>query len=290
MSVAGGVRFAVERAALHGCEALQIFSRNPNQWQGRPLDAEDVRMFRRRRDETGITPAVSHASYLINLAAAGEPLRSQSIDALTDEIERAHHLGLDGVVLHPGTCTTGTDTEALGRVADALRLALARTRRSRVPVLIEHTAGQGRTLGHRFEHLSFVLAAVDQNDRLGVCLDTCHLVAAGYDIVSEPGYTATLADFERLVGWHRLRVVHANDSKKPCGSRVDRHEHIGEGCLGPATFGRLLRDRRFAGLPFLIETAKTVRPGRPETVVLDPLDQKNLGMLRELRENRDDHG
>ena len=283
MSVAGGVSNAVERAVIHGCEALQIFAKNANQWRGRPLDADEVRRFRRRIDETGITPAVSHASYLINLATTDPSLRAQSIDAFVDELDRAHTLGLLGVVIHPGTCTAGTEDDALRRIASAIRDAFRMRPRRKTMVLLEHTAGQGRTVGYRFEHLAAIVEHLDGSARVGVCLDTCHLVASGYDIVSDHGYAETFAAFERIVGLDRLRVFHANDSKRPCGSRVDRHEHIGEGCLGLAPFQRILNDQRFAGLPMLIETEKSPAASHPTRLVADPLDMRNLDTLRRLR-------
>ena len=284
MSVAGGVSKAVDRAALHGCEALQIFSKNANQWQGKPLDRDEVRRFRRRLDDTGITPVVSHASYLINLATTAPALRHQSAAALIDELNRAHALSLLGVVLHPGTCTEGTEDEGLRLIAAALRTAFKASPRRRTMVLLEHTAGQGRSLGYRFEHLAAIIDLLDGSPRVGVCLDTCHLVASGYDIASPEGYTRTFAEFDRLVGFDRLRAVHANDSKRPCGSRVDRHEHIGEGCLGVEPFRRLLHDPRFAGLPMLIETEKSPMRGRADAILPDPLDVRNLEALRRLRQ------
>lgn len=283
MSVAGGVSNAVERAVVHGCESLQIFSKNANRWVGPPLDKADVRRFRARLDQTGITPAVSHASYLINLASTNPTLRAQSVDALTDELERAHALGLLGVVLHPGTCTSGTEDEALTLIADAIRTVFARQRRRPTMVLLEHTAGQGRTVGYRFEHLAAIIERLDRSPRLGVCLDTCHLIASGYDIVSEAGYRATFDRFETLVGLKRLKVFHGNDSKRPCASRVDRHEHIGQGCLGLEPFRRLMHDPRFDGLPILIETEKSEGLQKPGVIAVDPLDLKNLETLRRLR-------
>jgi deoxyribonuclease-4 len=283
MSVAGGVANAVERAVLHGCEALQIFTKNASQWKGKPLDPADVRTFRRRIDETGILPVVSHASYLINLATTDPVLRGQSIAAFVDELERAHTLNLLGVVIHPGTCTAGTEEDALRLIADAIRESFRALPRRRTMVLLEHTAGQGRTLGHRFEHLAAILGHLDGSSRVGVCLDTCHLVASGYDIVTDAGYRDTFAVFDRLIGLDRLKVFHGNDSKKPCGSRVDRHEHIGEGCLGAEPFRRLLHDERFSGLPLLIETAKAKGSERPGAIVADPFDVKNLETLRTLR-------
>src|SRR5918992_1581272 len=206
MSVAGGVSKAVDRAVVHGCEALQIFSKNANRWHSKPV--------------------VSHASYLINLATTFGALRQQSIAAFVDELDRADALGLLGVVIHPGTCTAGTEEDGLRLIADAIRQAFTARRRRKTMVLLEHTAGQGRTLGHRFEHLATIIEHMNGSVRIGVCLDTCHLAASGYDIVSEAGYRETFEAFDRIVGLGRLKVLHANDSKKPCGSRVDRHEHI----------------------------------------------------------------
>jgi deoxyribonuclease-4 len=283
MSVAGGVSKAVDRAELHGCEALQIFSKNANQWKGRPLDSDEIKRFRKRLDDTAIAPAVSHASYLINLATTFPVLRAQSIDALVDELDRAHALGLLGVVIHPGTCTAGTEEDGLRLIAAAVRTAFKARPRRKTMIIFEHTAGQGRTLGYRFEHLAAIIAHLDGSPRAGVCLDTCHLVASGYDITTDAGYEETVATFDRLVGIDRLKVFHGNDSKRPCGSRVDRHEHIGDGCLGLLPFRRLLHDRRFAGLPLLIETEKSADCNRPNTIVADPLDLRNLDTLRQLR-------
>lgn len=286
MSVADGVSNAVTRAVAHGCEALQIFTKNANQWRGKPLDAAEVQLFRKGVDETGIHPVVSHASYLINLATTNPALREQSMAAFIDELDRADALGLLGVVIHPGTCTAGTEEDALRLIADAVRQAFDARPRQRVMVLLEHTAGQGRTLGYRFEHLAAIIAHLDGSARAGVCLDTCHLIASGYDIVSESGYEETFDAFGRIVGFDRLRVFHANDSKKPRGSRVDRHEHIGQGCLGLEPFRRILNDARFAGLPMLIETEKANAAERAGLIAADPFDVQNLETLRRLRARR----
>ena len=283
MSVAGGVSRAIARATLHGCEALQIFTKNANQWRAQPLASEEIRAFRDAADLSGLTPIVSHASYLINLATAAPALREQSRAAFVDELDRADALGLRGVVIHPGTCTSGTEDEALALIAASIRAAFTARPQGRAMVLLEHTAGQGRSLGYRFEHLARIIEHLDGSPRVGVCLDTCHLVASGYDIVSPHGYEETVSAFDRLVGLSRLEVVHGNDSKKPCGSRVDRHEHIGDGCLGLEPFRRILTDPRFANRPILIETEKTQRSSRPGEIALDALDVKNLETLRELR-------
>lgn len=284
MSVAGGVSKAVQRARLHGCEALQIFTKNANQWKAKPLDPVEVRAFRAAVDVSGLRPVVSHASYLINMATTAPVLREQSTAAFADELDRADALGLHGVVIHPGTCTAGSEDDALLLIAESIRTALKARPRRRTMVLLEHTAGQGRTVGHRFEHLATILEHLDGSPRVGVCLDTCHLLASGYDISSEDGYRSTFDAFDHIVGLDRLEVFHGNDSKKPCGSRVDRHEHIGDGCLGVEPFRRLLRDPRFADLPMLIETAKSRGSERPNQIVTDPYDERNLDTLRRLRD------
>jgi deoxyribonuclease IV len=283
MSVAGGVANAVERAVLHGCEALQIFTKNARQLLGKPLDPAHVRTFRRRIDETGITPVVSHASYLINLATASPVLREPTLTAFIDELDRAEALGLLGVVIHPGVCTSGTEQTGIRLIADAIRKAFKARPRRKTMVLLEHTAGQGRTLGHRFEHLAEIIRLLNGSARVGVALDTCHLVASGYDIVSPAGYEETFDAFDRIVGLDRLKVFHGNDSKRPCGSRVDRHEHIGHGCLGLETFRRLLHDPRFSHLPILIETEKESTTTKPGTIAIDRYDMRNLQTLRTLR-------
>lgn len=281
LSIAGGLPRAIDRAEASGCQALQIFTKNASQWRARPLPADEIREFRRRAEATRIAPIVAHDSYLINVAAAGDPLRSQSMAALGEELDRAEALGLFGLVMHPGCYTTGSEQQGLDLIARALRDLLRARRRGGTLVLLEHTAGQGTSLGHRFEHLAAIIRRLDGSPRVGVCLDTCHLIAAGYDMRTPEGYEQTFREFDALVGLDRLKVFHLNDSKKPCGSRVDRHEHIGQGCLGLGPFRRLLNDSRFSDLPMLLETPKTDSPRRLKFQV-DPLDEMNLKTLRSL--------
>jgi deoxyribonuclease IV len=283
MSVAGGLPRAVDRAIAHRCDALQIFAKNASQWRGRVVPPEEVREFRTKVKASGIKPVVSHASYLINLATASPALRRQSVEAMGDEMDRAEALGLLGVVLHPGCYTLGSEAEGLELIAESLLELLEARRRGKTMVLLEHTAGQGTALGATFEQLASIIAKMNDHPRVGVCLDTCHLLASGYDICSPEGYASTFKQFGRLVGFDRLKVFHLNDSKKPLGSRIDRHEHIGAGCLGLEPFRRLVNDRRFRGLPMLLETPKT--EGRsPTQIQIDPLDDRNLNTLRGLIE------
>ena len=282
MSIAGGLPRAVERAALHGCEALQIFTKSAGQWRARPLPADEVRAFRRRLDDTGIAPAVAHASYLINLAARDGSLRAQSAGALVEELERADALGLAGVVLHPGASTVGDEAGGLQRIGHALVAVLRARPRGRARVLLEHTTGRGTLLGSTFEQLARVIELLDGSPRVGVWLDTCHLLAAGYDIGTEEGYRRTFEAFDRIVGIDRIQAFHLNDSKKPCGSRVDRHEHIGKGCLGLEPFRMLLNDPRFVDHAMLLETPKLETPESRRRSDLDPWDARNLRTLRKL--------
>jgi deoxyribonuclease-4 len=282
LSIAGGLPRAVDRAKASRCQALQIFTKSAGQWRARPLPQDEVDLFRRRVDETGIRPVLAHNSYLINVAAAAPALRGQSIAALGEELDRADRLGLDGLVMHPGSYTVGTEEQGLRLIADALAALLDERPRMRTMVLLEHTAGQGTNLGHRFEHLASIIDRLGGSPRIGVCLDTCHLLAAGYDICSSQGYDATFAEFDRLIGLERIKAFHLNDSKKPCASRVDRHEHIGKGCLGLEPFRRLLNDARFAGLPMLLETPKLDTPASRRRSDVDPWDARNLRTLRKL--------
>jgi deoxyribonuclease-4 len=284
LSIGGGLPRAVDRAVVSGCETLQIFTKSAGQWRARLLPDAEIEEFRRKVRASGVSPVFAHNSYLINVGTTNNALRAQSIAALWDEWLRAESLGLDGLVMHPGSYTSGSEQDGLRLIADALGELLAK-RRLRTRILLEHTAGQGTNLGHRFEHLATILDALKWTQRVGVCLDTCHLVAAGYDITTDRGYRQTFRQLDAIVGLDRVRLFHLNDSKKPCGSRVDRHEHIGKGCLGLETFRRLLNDRRFAEMPMLLETPKNdarERRSAAGTLEIDPYDAMNLATLRSL--------
>jgi deoxyribonuclease-4 len=282
LSIAGGLPRAVDRARASRCDALQIFTKSAGQWRARPLPVEEIERFRQRVAETDIRPVVAHNSYLINLATAQAELRAQSIAALGEELDRAAALGLDGLVMHPGSFTSGTESDGLRLIAEALERLLSERPDGTTQILLEHTAGQGTNLGHRFEHLAQIIERVGGTPRIGVCIDTCHLLAAGYDISSAQGYRQTFEMFDRIIGIERLRLFHLNDSKKPCGSRVDRHEHIGKGCLGLEPFRMLLNDPRFANHPMLLETPKLETPESRRHSDVDPWDARNLRTLRKL--------
>ncbi len=281
LSIAGGIPKAVERAEAAGCEALQIFTKSVGQWKARVLDDAEVAQFREAVSRSRLRAVVAHASYLSNLASPNPVLRDQSLASLGEELDRSERLGLLGLVMHPGTAD---EAEGLPRIAAGITQLLRARRRGQTMILLEHTAGQGNNLGHRFEHLHTILSLVPDpvRPRVGVCLDTCHLIASGYDISSEAGYRDTFKHFDRLIGLDRLKVMHLNDSKRPCGSRVDRHEHIGKGCLGLDPFRRILTDPRFAGLPMLLETPKLDTPESRRQSDVDPWDARNLRTLRQL--------
>lgn len=282
MSIAGGLPTAIARAEIHGCECLQIFTRSSGQWRTRPIPDVEADAFRAAAAAAGMSPIIAHASYLINLASADRQLRARSLAALGEEMDRATRLGLFGVVLHPGA---GPEAEGLVRIADGLVRVLSARPGDPTWLLLEHTAGQGSALGWRFEQLARLLELAATPDRIGICLDTCHLHAAGYDLATARGHARTFAAFDTIVGLDRLQVMHLNDSKKPLGSRVDRHEHVGRGHVGLQGFARVLNDPRLAGLPMLIETAKRHRAstGRVE---VDPWDAMNLETLRGLLHSR----
>jgi len=281
-SVAGGLPKAVDRAVETGCHCLQIFTRNVNRWDAAPIPPAEAAAFRAAVTAAGLACVVVHNSYLINPASADDTLRDKSIAGLVVELERAEQLGIPWVVAHPGAAGAQVRADAVARAAAGIAAALEKTPSLRAGILIETTAGQGSCLGHTFEEIAALLAVIDATGacahRIGVCLDTCHVFAAGYPLAPAAELDATLTAFDRLIGLSRLKVIHANDSKKPFGSRVDRHEAIGEGEIGPEAFGLLMNDPRLAAIPVILETPKEGADGK-----VDPaIDRKNLATLRAM--------
>lgn len=272
MSIAGGYYKAVDAAASFGMNVVQLFTKNNNQWKGKVLTDEDVLLFREALDRTGITHPCGHNSYLINIASPAEAVWRRSLDALVDELDRAERLGLIGLVMHPGASLDSTPEEGLQKIVVALDEVHERTAGYSCQLWLELTAGQGSCLGHRFEHLAWILENVRESDRLGVCVDTCHIFAAGYPLATSADYEQTIAELDRVIGLDRVRAFHTNDSKKPLGSRVDRHEHIGEGAIGIEAFRCLVNDPRFAKIPKYLETKKESRDG-------EEMDAVNLRTL-----------
>jgi deoxyribonuclease-4 len=281
MMTSGGLDRAFEAGRRVGCSVIQIFTKSPRQWKARPLSDADADAFRRAQEETGIDCVAAHDSYLINPAAADPAVLERSREALGEELARAARLGIPAVVMHPGATGEAPEEEALERLIGSVQEAFLRAERvlagnggkaiSQPRLLLETTAGQGTCLGDRFEHLAAVLAATKRIGRVGACLDTCHVFAAGYELRDDRGYEETIAQFDRLVGLKNLVLIHANDSGRELGSRVDRHAHIGQGKIGLDGFRRLVNDPRLAAIPVVLET--------PKEGDMDPV---NLAALRGL--------
>jgi deoxyribonuclease IV len=271
VSTAGGLHLAPARGREIGAEAIQVFTRNQVQWAARPVSRDEAAAFRAAVAASGIRVVLSHGSYLVNLATPDRAARRRSRRAFLAEMKRCDALGIPYLVFHPGAHMGAGEEAGLRLVADGLNEALGRG--FRVVPLLEVTAGQGTSVGHRFEHLARVFERLDEPGSVGVCLDTCHLLAAGYDIATPRGYARTIAELGRTVGLGRVKAFHLNDAKRGLGSRLDRHEKIGHGFLGASAFRRLLRDDRFRGLPMVLET-----PG--------PLERwkAELSLLRRLRD------
>jgi deoxyribonuclease-4 len=288
-SIAGGLHNALVAARAHECQACQLFTANPQSWsvpipsvkqaaqprRSKTITDEATAQFATTLRETGVRITLAHDSYLINLASPDPVLYRRSVEAFTAEVERAEQLGLTYLVTHPGAHVGCGEEAGLARVSEALDEVHSRCPGYRVRILLETTAGQGTCLGGRFEHVAAILERVALPDRLGVCLDTCHVFAAGYPLAPVKAYRATLRAFDRVIGLERLLAFHLNDSQKPQGSRVDRHAHIGRGCLGLEPFRLLVNDRRFRNRPMILETPK-------EEGEEKDMDTVNLRTLREL--------
>jgi len=256
MSISGGLYKAFGHGERAGCDTIQIFSKNQQQWKSKPLTEDEIARFHAERLRTGMGPLIVHDSYLINLASPNDELWEKSIAAFGDELERCQALGIPYLVTHPGAHMGTGEDAGLSRVAAALNRLFAQGIGGDVMVLIETTAGQGSSLGQRFEHLARLIELSEHAERLGVCVDTCHILAAGYDIRTPETYAATFAEFDRIVGLDRIRCFHVNDSQKGLGSHVDRHAQIGDGEVGLEAFRALVNDPHFAALPMILETPK----------------------------------
>ena len=273
MSIAGGLHNAVAAGVELECDTLQLFTKNANQWAGKPLGEDEIREFRQALKKSKLKFPTAHDSYLINLASPDDALYRKSIAAFVVELERAEALGLCYLVAHPGAHTGCGEEAGLARVVAALDEVHSRCAGYKVMVLLENTAGQGSCLGHRFEHLATILGEVKDCSRLGVCFDTCHAFAAGYPLESADEFNGTFEAFDRLIGLERLRLFHLNDSVRELGSRVDRHAGIGLGKIGSSVFRRLVNDPRFLTLAMILETPKEDSDGN----AMDPV---NLAILR----------
>jgi len=275
MSIAGGYHRAIERAADCGCDCVQLFTKNNNQWRAKEITPDEATRFRSTLAERRIKHPIAHDSYLINLASPDPELWRRSVEAFVAELHRADLLGIPYVITHPGAYTTSSEEVGLTRVIEALDEIECQTSGLGTMPLLENTAGQGSCLGWQFEQLGRILAGVRNPDRLGVCFDTCHAFAAGYEFATPSQYRAMMRNLDATVGLGQIRAFHLNDSLRPPGSRVDRHAHIGRGHMGLEPFRRLLTDRRFRSVPMYLETPKETEGGTDMDVI-------NLGVLRGL--------
>ena len=273
MSIAGGVDKSLLEGKKVECEAIQIFTRSSRQWAAHPYSKDEIDLFKRNRQETGIGTVVAHDSYLLNLGSPDAALRKKSIAAFIDELERCETLAVSALIAHPGAHMGAGELTGIKTIARSLDAVHAACRGFKTKVALEITAGQGSCLGYRFEQIRDIIDATKQGERLGVCFDTEHAFAAGYDFRTKDGYKVVFEEFDELIGIERLAAFHLNDSKKELGSRVDRHDHIGQGRLGAEAFRLILNDRRFWGLPMCLETPK----GKDLKE-----DRENLTLLRSL--------
>ncbi len=256
MSIAGGVHKAIDRGAELGCTAIQIFTKNNNRWQSPPISEEDAALFKEKLKSGPVKVAFAHNAYLINLASGDMALWEKSIAAMLDEMERAEKLGIPFLVMHPGSHGGDGEKKGIERIVRALKKLIKATKGYKLKLALETTAGQGASIGHRFEHLAEIIDKTESPERMGVCFDTCHVFAAGYDISTPKGYEKVLKEFDDKIGLKYLLGIHLNDSLHPAGSKKDRHEHIGKGHIGIQAFKMILHDPRLSKLPMSLETPK----------------------------------
>ncbi len=272
VSTSGGMEKGPQNGLSLGCEAIQVFTKNQMQWKAKPLSSEDIARYKAAFKESGLHVTVSHDSYLINLGSPQETTLKQSLDAFADELERCELLGIPYLVFHPGSHIASGEKSGLKRIAESLNWVLSQKKGCVTQLLLETTAGQGSNLGYTFGQLAEILDGIKDKDRMGICVDTCHIFAAGYDLRTPTTYEATFKELDNVIGLKNVKAFHLNDSKKELGSRVDRHENIGNGHLGLEAFRLLVSDRRFEGIPMLLET-----PGGDEGY------RRDLEILKGLR-------
>jgi len=273
MSIAGGVSEALLRGQELNCHTIQIFTKNNNQWQAKPISKDEADLFALRLKETKIFPVISHDCYLINLASVNQDTEQKSIAAFTDEILRADLLNIPYLVMHPGSHLQAGEKAGINRIAKNLNTIFKQINKTKTMILLETTAGQGTNLGYKFEQLAEIISLIKDKEKIGICLDTCHIFAAGYDIRDKKNYQKTFSEFDKIIGLDKLKVIHLNDSKKDLGCKVDRHEHIGKGFIGLNGFRLLLNDERLKDIPMVLETPKS-----PD----GNADLENLDVLRKL--------
>jgi deoxyribonuclease-4 len=273
MSIAGGMHTSIERAISIGCNTIQVFVKSNAQWRGKPLKQDEVEKFKTLKIKSGISPVMAHDTYLINLCAKDRNILNKSRHTLKDELERCERLGIDYLNFHPGSHMGQGESDGIKLIAESLNNIHDTTRGYKVKSVIETTAGQGTAIGYKFEQIRSIIELIEDKSRMAVCIDTCHIFAAGYDISTEEGWEKTVDAFNKILGIDRLVAFHVNDSKRECGMHVDRHEHIGKGKIGLDGFRFLMNDVRFIGIPKILETPKGVDMKE---------DVENMRILRSL--------
>jgi deoxyribonuclease-4 len=274
MSIAGGVDKALLRGEEVGCDAMQIFTKNNNQWRAAPLTERVIEAYKTNRRQAGIDPILAHGSYLINIASPEKDLYRKSLEALRIEVARAAVLEIPYLIIHPGAHLGSGEAEGIKRIVEALETILEAPQASALMICLETTAGQGSSLGYRFEHLAAIRGGVTRRERVGICVDTCHIFAAGYEIRNRKAYEETMRQLDSVIGLDHVKSIHLNDSRRELGSRVDRHAHIGRGQIGLEGFRFLVNDPRLRHIPMILETPKGEDPVAA--------DRRNLAVLRRL--------
>lgn len=268
MSIAGGIEKSLLRGHDLGCNTIQIFTKSSRGWRDKHLKESEIMAFHEAKKKTGIDPVISHCSYLINLASPDRKLYEKSIDSMFNEMERCESLGIAYLVVHPGSHKESGELSGIEKIAEAINILHRRTAGFRIKILLETTAGQGTNLGYRFEQIASIIEKMEEKSRIGLCLDTCHVFAAGYELRTKDGYRKIFQDIEEIMGMERLMAIHLNDSQNDCGSRVDRHEHIGKGMIGKEPFRWIMNDERFKNIPKIIETPKVENKDRDNLQLL----------------------
>ncbi len=269
-----GIEKAIERGQSIGCTTIQLFTKSNRQWHAKPLTQEDIDLFRKTAKESTVHPIVAHATYLINIASPEKKIEHASVEALAKEIIRCHDLGIHYLVLHPGSYVKGTPEEGIERIINNLNRIFEKVPGDTI-ISLETMASQGSSLGSMFEQIATIIKGVHHKKRIGVCLDTCHVFAAGYDLRTPETYEQMWKHFDDVIGLEKLHVIHINDSKKGFHSKVDRHEHIGKGELGLEPFKLLFNDKRFFDIPKILETPKDIEEPFTE-------DKMNMKTIRSL--------
>lgn len=277
MSIAGGVFNAIAHGVEAECATIQIFTKSNNQWKAKELTNEEVEKYLADRKKAGIDPVVGHTAYLINIASPKEDIYKKSVDSLKLELERCARLAIDDLVLHPGSYLDTTEEIGIKKIVDSLNKIFEETADVKTRIALETTAGQGTNLGYKFEQLAEMIDGIDNKKRISVCMDTCHIFAAGYDIRKKQGYEKTIKKFDEIIGLKYLKAMHLNDSKMEFGKKRDRHEHLGRGFIGKDAFKFIMKDKRLAHIPKLLETPKEENGVN--------MDKVNLDLLRKFHKS-----